>query len=206
MILGYHTGVIGNPANRDTRTVGYQPAGVDRRMTEPPSSPSQIASFVKKVQTIIRGCMVSIGGTLGCTPFQHDIQQTFPVQSSRCLPQELVPDRGARGVKRGTRRLPGGGARGGRPPAPPNLGRGHEDPGHGGEMGKGSEGRGLGDLGSSYQVELFDSPELGFRVFIILVTSPPSIGSSSFRAPFAPRIGSSSFQEPPPPYTVGSST
>ncbi|KAI5654391.1 hypothetical protein M9H77_31578 [Catharanthus roseus] len=81
---------IGNPANRDTHTVRYQPARVDRRMMEvdgmalgviqgPPSSPSQIVSFAKKVQTIIGRCMVFIGGTLGCTPSQHDIQQTFLV-------------------------------------------------------------------------------------------------------------------------------
>ncbi|KAI5683404.1 hypothetical protein M9H77_04632 [Catharanthus roseus] len=82
---------IGNPANRDTRAHGYQPASVDRRMMEvddmasvairePPSSPSQMAAVMKKVQTIIRRCMVSIGDTLGCTPSQHDIQATFPVQ------------------------------------------------------------------------------------------------------------------------------
>ncbi|KAI5649686.1 hypothetical protein M9H77_35691 [Catharanthus roseus] len=54
------------------------PTGVDRRMItsmlqevddmasvviqEPPSSPSQMAVFAKKMQTIIRRCMVSIGG------------------------------------------------------------------------------------------------------------------------------------------------
>ncbi|KAI5664808.1 hypothetical protein M9H77_24131 [Catharanthus roseus] len=102
---------IGNPANRDTRAHGYQPAGVDRRMMEvddmtsvairePPSSPSQIAAVMKKVQTIIRRCMVSIGGTLGCIPSQHDIQATFPVQPSRRRPREHIPDRGAHGVKR----------------------------------------------------------------------------------------------------------
>ncbi|KAI5662561.1 hypothetical protein M9H77_21884 [Catharanthus roseus] len=75
---------IGNPANRDTHSHGYQPAGVDRRMMEvdymalvaiqePPSSPSQMAVVMKKVQTIIWQCMISIGGTLGCTPSQHDI-------------------------------------------------------------------------------------------------------------------------------------
>ncbi|KAI5669424.1 hypothetical protein M9H77_19277 [Catharanthus roseus] len=62
---------------------------------------------MKKVQTIIRWCMVSIGGTLGCTPSQHDIQATFPVQPSRRRPREHVTDRGARGVKRGARRHPG---------------------------------------------------------------------------------------------------
>ncbi|KAI5650835.1 hypothetical protein M9H77_36840 [Catharanthus roseus] len=56
---------IENSANRDTRSVGYQSAGVDRRMREvddmasmviqePPSSPTQMAVFAKKVQTIIR--------------------------------------------------------------------------------------------------------------------------------------------------------
>ncbi|KAI5678487.1 hypothetical protein M9H77_09437 [Catharanthus roseus] len=85
---------IDNPANHDTRTVGYQPARVDRRMMTSMlqevddmatrviqgllSCPTQIASFAKKVQTIIQGCMFSIGGTLGYTPSQHDIQQIFP--------------------------------------------------------------------------------------------------------------------------------
>ncbi|KAI5657604.1 hypothetical protein M9H77_26397 [Catharanthus roseus] len=63
--------------------------------------------------------MVSISGTLGCTPSQHDIQQTLPVRLSRRHPREHVPDRGARGVKRGARRHPGRGVRGGRPPVPP---------------------------------------------------------------------------------------
>ncbi|KAI5666255.1 hypothetical protein M9H77_16108 [Catharanthus roseus] len=51
---------IGNPTRRDTRTIGYQLTGVDRRMMEvddmargvlegPPSSPTQYASFAKKV-------------------------------------------------------------------------------------------------------------------------------------------------------------
>ncbi|KAI5648419.1 hypothetical protein M9H77_34424 [Catharanthus roseus] len=97
-------------------------AGVDRWMMViqgPPSSPTQVASFAKKVQTIICRCMVSIGSTLGCTPSQHDIQSTFPVQPSRHCPREPVLERDARGVKRGARRLPDGGARGGCPPVPP---------------------------------------------------------------------------------------
>ncbi|KAI5668991.1 hypothetical protein M9H77_18844 [Catharanthus roseus] len=90
---------IGNPANRDTRSFGYQLAGdVDDMSSvviqEPPSSPSQMAVFVKKVETIIRMCMVSIGGTLGCTPSQHDIQQMFPIQPSRRLSREHVPNLG----------------------------------------------------------------------------------------------------------------
>ncbi|KAI5678591.1 hypothetical protein M9H77_09541 [Catharanthus roseus] len=126
---------IGNPANRDTRSHGYQPAGVDRRMItsmlpevddmasvviqQPHADPSQMVVFAKKVQTIIRRCIVSIGSTLGCTPSQHDIQQTFPIQPSRHRPQEHVPDRGALGVKRGARKQLGRGAGGGRPPVPP---------------------------------------------------------------------------------------
>ncbi|KAI5653603.1 hypothetical protein M9H77_30790 [Catharanthus roseus] len=89
-----------------------------------------MAVVMKKVQTIIRWCMVSIGSTLGCTPSQHDIQETFPVQPWRRCPREHVPDRGAHGVKRGARRHPGYGAGGGRPPIPPALQRHeHVDPG-----------------------------------------------------------------------------
>ncbi|KAI5664931.1 hypothetical protein M9H77_24254 [Catharanthus roseus] len=80
---------------------------------EPPSSPSQMAVFAKKVQTNIQRCMVSNDGTLGCTSSQHDIQQMFLVQLSRRRPQEHVPDWGARGVKRDARRQPGRGAGGG---------------------------------------------------------------------------------------------
>ncbi|KAI5674055.1 hypothetical protein M9H77_14419 [Catharanthus roseus] len=113
-----HGFYIGNPANCDTRTHGYQTAGVDRRMMEvddmasvaiwePPSSPSQMAVVMKKVQTIIRQCM-----------------------RSRRHPREHVPDRGVRGVKRGARRHPGRGAGGGRPPVPPAPQRHeHFDPG-----------------------------------------------------------------------------
>ncbi|KAI5657321.1 hypothetical protein M9H77_26114 [Catharanthus roseus] len=96
---------------------------------EPSSSPSQMALFAKKVQTIIRRCMVFIGSTLGCTPSQQDIQQTFSVQPLRRRPREHVPDRGARGVKRGARRHPGRETGGGRPPVPPALERHeHVDP------------------------------------------------------------------------------
>ncbi|KAI5671600.1 hypothetical protein M9H77_11964 [Catharanthus roseus] len=161
--------------NRDTRSHGYQPAGVDRSMMtsmlqevddmasvviqEPPSSPSQMALFAKKVQTIIWRCMVSINGTLGCTPSQHDIQQTFPVQPSCHRPQEHVPDRGARGVKRGARRHLGCGAGGGRPPVPPAPERHeHVDPGH-------------------VEVERDASPAR-FRIF--WVSGTPSSGDSQF--------------------------
>ncbi|KAI5675819.1 hypothetical protein M9H77_06769 [Catharanthus roseus] len=119
---------IGNPARRDTRTFAHQPAGVDRRMMTsmlqevddmttgvlegPPSPPTQYASVMRKVLTIICGYMVSIG-----------------VQPSHHHPTEPVPECGARGVKRGAHRLPYDGARGGRALAPPHPdGRGRADP------------------------------------------------------------------------------
>ncbi|KAI5681529.1 hypothetical protein M9H77_02757 [Catharanthus roseus] len=80
---------IGNPARCDTRTSGYQPVGVDRQMMTcmlqevddmttwvlegPPSSLTQYTSVMRKVQTIICRCMVSIGSTLDVTSSQHDI-------------------------------------------------------------------------------------------------------------------------------------
>ncbi|KAI5663423.1 hypothetical protein M9H77_22746 [Catharanthus roseus] len=92
-------------------------------------------------------------------------------------------------------------------------------------MGEGSGGRGLGDLGSSYQFG-FDAtykshpptsyapppPSLGFLSF--QSPHPPGMGSSSFQAPLAPRTRSSSFQAPlaprtrssPPPYMIASSS
>ncbi|KAI5654757.1 hypothetical protein M9H77_31944 [Catharanthus roseus] len=157
-----------------------------RVIQAPLSSLTHIASFAKKVQIIIQRCMVSIDGTLGCTPSQHDIQQTFPMHLPRRCPQEPVPDRGARGVKNGTRRLPGGMARGSRTPVPPDMGiGGHVDPERRGERGEGSRGRGCGDLGSSimfgfdttYPVpsrwigHIIRTSLSGFRVFFISVTS-----------------------------------
>ncbi|KAI5663031.1 hypothetical protein M9H77_22354 [Catharanthus roseus] len=219
---------IGNPANHDTCTVGYYPARVYRRMMEvddmasgviqgPTSSLSQIASFAKKVQTIIRRCIVYISGTLGCTPSQHDILQTFPVQPSCRRPREPVPDCGAGEVKRINFLVAGGR---------------HADSGCGRERGERSRGRGRGDLGSSDHGNPFDNanhgqpsfslgltpptqshpstlyapppPGLGFSSF--QSPHPSSLGFSSFQAPPPPCSGSSSFQVPPPQGTVGSST
>ncbi|KAI5673137.1 hypothetical protein M9H77_13501 [Catharanthus roseus] len=113
----------------------------------------------------------------------------FPSRHHPCEP-EL--DWGARGVKRGARRLLGGWARGGWAPTPPDMGRGgYADPGRGGERDEGSGGCGRGDLRSSDHVDPFHNPDLGF---------------SSFQAPSPPGTGSSSFQALPPPGTVGSST
>ncbi|KAI5650617.1 hypothetical protein M9H77_36622 [Catharanthus roseus] len=85
----------------------------------PLPSPTRYANVMRKVQTIIRWCIVSIGGTLDCTPSQHDVQQTFAVQPSRRHPRE----------SRGTRRLPCGRACGGRALAPSHSGTGFD---HGG--------------------------------------------------------------------------
>ncbi|KAI5654704.1 hypothetical protein M9H77_31891 [Catharanthus roseus] len=110
MVSGYHTVYIGNPTNHNTHSVGYQSTGIDRRMMtsmlqevddmasvviqEPPSSPSQMVVFAKKVQTIIRRCMVSIGSTLGCTLLQHNIQQTFSSLSSGSGTLQMPPPPG----------------------------------------------------------------------------------------------------------------
>ncbi|KAI5659202.1 hypothetical protein M9H77_27995 [Catharanthus roseus] len=101
---------IGNIPNRDTRSYGYQPAGVDKWMMifmlqevddiasvviqKLPTDPSEMAVFTKKVQMIIWRFM------------------TFPVQTSRHRPREHIPDQSGR-------RQPGRGAGGGRPPIPP---------------------------------------------------------------------------------------
>ncbi|KAI5640045.1 hypothetical protein M9H77_00084 [Catharanthus roseus] len=151
----------------------------------PPSSLTQIVSFTKKVQSIIRTCIV--------------------------LSVEPVPDHGTRGVKKGARRLPGGGARGGHALAPPHPGRrGYADPRRGGERGQGSGRRECGDLGSSDHGDPFDSPDLDMPSFSLggLGTSyaspTPSFGFSSFRSPPPPSLGFSSFQAPPSPGTVSS--
>ncbi|KAI5675832.1 hypothetical protein M9H77_06782 [Catharanthus roseus] len=151
---------IGNPANRDTRTVGYQAAGVDRWMKEvgdmateviqePPSSPTQIASFAKKVR------LAAIASP---------------------SPRARIENRGACGVKKGTRRLSGGGARGGRAPIPPDMGGGgHVDPR-----------RGRRDLGSSDHGDPFDSPNLGMPSFSLGLTPPTQSYPSGLGTSFMP--------------------
>ncbi|KAI5653836.1 hypothetical protein M9H77_31023 [Catharanthus roseus] len=192
---------IGNLANRDTCSVGYQPARVDRQM-----------------MAIIRRYMVSIGGALGCTPSQHDIQQTFPIQLSRRRPCEPIPDQSAHGVKRDTRRQPGRGAGGGRPPVPHFPSRhGHADVGHVEvERGEGSAEveRGEGSGGGHPPIDPFDSPNLDTPSFSLglmppsqslpggsgtLRAPPPlSLGFALFRSPHHTSLGFSSFPAPPP--------
>ncbi|KAI5673098.1 hypothetical protein M9H77_13462 [Catharanthus roseus] len=151
------------------------------------------------------------------TPLQHDIQQTFPVQLSHRGPREHIPDRGARGVKRGARRHPGRGAGGGRSPVPPAPERHkHVDPGHV-EVER-DEGSGSGQP----TVDPFDSPNLDMSSFSLGLTPasqslpsgsgtsqtppPPSLGFSSFQPPHSTSYGFSRFRVPPLPGTAGSST
>ncbi|KAI5676865.1 hypothetical protein M9H77_07815 [Catharanthus roseus] len=110
---------IGNPTNRGTRTVGYQPTGVDKRMMElddmatgviegPPSSLTQIISFAKS-------------------------RLSSALHPSCRRPWEPVLKHGARGVKRCARRFPTE-ARGGRLLVPSYPGRRRNaDPGCGGK-------------------------------------------------------------------------
>ncbi|KAI5673355.1 hypothetical protein M9H77_13719 [Catharanthus roseus] len=79
-----------------------------RVLEGPPSSPAQYTSVMRKVQIILRRCMISL---------------TFAVQPSHRRPQQLVPKHGARGVKKDAIRLPGGRAHGGCAPTPPHPGR-----------------------------------------------------------------------------------
>ncbi|KAI5652290.1 hypothetical protein M9H77_29477 [Catharanthus roseus] len=210
---------IRNPTNCDTRSVGYQLAGVDRRMMEvddmasvviqeQPSSPSQTAVFAKKVQTIIRRCMVFIGGTLGCTPSQHNIQQTFPVQPSHRRPREHVLDWGACGVKRGARKQLGCGAGGRRPPIPHFQGRqGYVEVERG-------EGSGVVD---PFDCLNLDIPSFSFGLTppsqsllggsgTLQMPLPPGLGLAPFHSPHPTSFGFFGFRAPLPPGTAGSST
>ncbi|KAI5656497.1 hypothetical protein M9H77_25290 [Catharanthus roseus] len=148
---------IGNPANCDTRTHGYQPASVDRRM---------MTSILQEA--------------------------TFPVQPLRHRPRENVPDRGARGVKRGARRHPGRGAGAGRPPVPAVPQRQeHVDPGPAvferGER-SGSDPQSLPSGSGKSQMPL-----------------APSSRFAAFQSPHTLAYGFAGFRAPPPPGIAGSS-
>ncbi|KAI5678496.1 hypothetical protein M9H77_09446 [Catharanthus roseus] len=182
---------IGNPTNRDTQTIGYQSAGT--------SMLHEIDDMATGI--LICRCMVSIGGTLDYAPSQHDIQQTFLVQATCCLPQKTVPDRGAHEVKRAACRLPGGGARGGCALAPPHpVGQGHANPECGGERGEGSRGRGRGGLGPYDHDDSFDSSYLDIPTFSLGLTPPtqshPGGLCTSYAPPISGTVGSS-IQAPP---------
>ncbi|KAI5667616.1 hypothetical protein M9H77_17469 [Catharanthus roseus] len=146
-------------------------------------------AFTKKAQMIIQRSMVSIGGTLGCTPSQHDIQQTQP----------------------------GRGAGGDCPPVSPFLGRHeHVDPGYV-EVERG-EGSGGGQPAiDPFDIPNLDIPSFSLGL-TPLSQSLPS-GSGTFQMPLPPGLGFAPFQSPhsisfgffgfcalPPPGTAGSST
>ncbi|KAI5672529.1 hypothetical protein M9H77_12893 [Catharanthus roseus] len=205
---------IENPANRDTHSVGYQPAGVDRRMMMIWLQSDTGTTFISVTDGYF--CEESADyhsevGYLACTPSQHDIQRTFPEQPSRHRPREPVPDRGARGVKRDASRLPGSGARDGRPPVPPFPGR-H---GHAVERGEGSKGgrppvpHFPGRHGHANPRHAVERGEFGFdATFLVIyrwmrdilhVPPPPGLGFAPFHSPYYTSLGFSSFCAPPPP-------
>ncbi|KAI5657708.1 hypothetical protein M9H77_26501 [Catharanthus roseus] len=187
---------ISNPANCDTRAHGYQPASVDRQMMEvddmasmairePSSSPSQMTAVMKKVQTIIRRCMVSIEGHVPCSAV-----------ASRRRPREHVPDRGARGVKRGARRYLGRGA-----------GAGHV----------GMHSTKAPHVDSDPTVVEMDMPSYSLGLTPDPQSLPsgsgtsemppaPSLGFAAFQSPYSSAYGFPGVRAPPPPGTAGSST
>ncbi|KAI5655531.1 hypothetical protein M9H77_32718 [Catharanthus roseus] len=137
---------------------------------EPPSSPSQMALFAKKVQTIIRRCM----------PSHH-------------CPREHVADRSARGVKSGARRRPGRRAGGGCPPVAPAPKRhDHVEVERGEESGSGQPPSLPSGSGTS-QTPLL--PGLGFASF--QAPHSTSYGFFGFWAPPPPGTADSSTPHQP---------
>ncbi|KAI5683550.1 hypothetical protein M9H77_04778 [Catharanthus roseus] len=113
---------------------------------------------------------------------------------------------GARGVKRGARRQPSGGAGGGRPPVPPFPGRTRQvDPGRievERSEGSGQVESGEGSGGGHFPVDPFDSQNLDIPSFSLDLMQP----SQSLPIGLGTLITSRyiSFRAPPPPGTVGS--
>ncbi|KAI5673978.1 hypothetical protein M9H77_14342 [Catharanthus roseus] len=215
MVSKYHVSLQRNPACCDTRKFGHHSAGVDKRMMTsllqevddmitgvlegPPSSLTQYTSVMRKFQTIIRRCMVSNGGMLGCTPSQHDIQHTFTVQPMHHCPWEPVLEHGARGVKRGTRRLLGCRVH---PSSYVPL-----DPFDSLDLDAQTFSLGLAPFaplylsatGTSYILpDPFDSLDIDY------VLQPPSAGDMSYAPPHPCAVGLS-FDASPPPSTTDSS-
>ncbi|KAI5653813.1 hypothetical protein M9H77_31000 [Catharanthus roseus] len=154
---------------------------VDDMATEviqgPPSSPTQEASFAKKVQTII-----------------------LRFQPSRRHPQEHISNRGAHKVKREASRLPGRGARHG------HTDLGHEvehvgashlvDPFDSSDL----------DIPSFSLGLTPPSQSLPGGSGTLRASPPPGLGFTLFQSPYHTFLGFSSFRAPPPPGTAGSST
>ncbi|KAI5682971.1 hypothetical protein M9H77_04199 [Catharanthus roseus] len=93
-------------------------------------------------------------------------------------PQEPIPKRGARGVKRGAR---------------------HADSVHGGEIGGGSGGRGHGDPGSNVPGDTFDNLGLDVPTFSLGLTPPTLSYPSGSGTSYAPPPSTSGTSYAPPP-------
>ncbi|KAI5649030.1 hypothetical protein M9H77_35035 [Catharanthus roseus] len=190
---------IGNPANRDTCSHGYQPAEMDKRMmVHGRVREESVDNYLE-----VHGLYLRYFGL-------HSI-------TARYSADEHVPDRSARGVKRGARRQPDCGAGDGRPPVPPFPDRHeHVDPGHV-EVERG-EGSGRGQP----TIDPFDRPNLDIPSFSLGLTQPSqslSSGSGILQMPPPPILGFAPFQSPqstyfeffgfrasPPPGIANSST
>lgn len=55
------------------------------------SSPTKYNNAMRKVQTIIPWMKISIGGLLGCTLSQQDMDQTFVVEPSQMSVMSSTP-------------------------------------------------------------------------------------------------------------------
>ncbi|KAI5659369.1 hypothetical protein M9H77_28162 [Catharanthus roseus] len=113
-----------------------------------------------------------------------DDMATGMIQGHPSSPTQIEPilDHGARGVKRGARRLPGGGARGGRALAPPHSGRrGQVNPGRRAKRGEGSGGREREDHGDP-----FDNPDLDMPSLSLVLTPPAQSHPGGLGTSYAP--------------------
>ncbi|KAI5649680.1 hypothetical protein M9H77_35685 [Catharanthus roseus] len=181
---------IGNQANRDTHSVGYQPAGVDRRnmtsmlqevddivsvvIQEPSSSPSYMAIFAKKVQTIIRRC-ISKRWMPPVPPFPSRPRYADPGHV------EMERGEGSRQVERGE------GSGGGHPLVDPFDNPNLDIPSF--------------SLGLTQPFQSLPGGSGTLRAPPL-----PGLGFSLFQSPAGTSLRFSSFCAPPPPSTVGSST
>ncbi|KAI5676605.1 hypothetical protein M9H77_07555 [Catharanthus roseus] len=149
-------------------------------LEKPPSSPTQYASVMRKVQTNINRCMISIRACIRST--------AIPCWSTGACTYAWCS-----WGEKGTHRLLDGWAHRGRVPAPPHLGgRGQSDPGHGGERGRGSGRRRHGDPGSCVPPSPFENPDLDVMIF--------SLGLTPFALSYSSGAGTS--YVPPDPFNI----